>query len=796
MILKNRFNKITPKTMKIFDSRKNIAVASIGVLLVAMTLVSCEKRDDYYGRKENGYSETINFSVVDPMMQTRNHRGLAKVDNEAIDYKTVLRSSDSSDSLHLTAYVSDMNTAQNLTTRASAFTTNNLADFIVYGYNSTAQTFDYSDNFISGGIAKKQTNGTWRFNPDVNWPAGNSDFFAIANNDANSSVTVLAGDNQLPTIRYVVPDYTFTTEEDGTQTPVDHHKDVVVARSGIQATNTANVPLEFKHIFTAVQFKFGEIKKDGQIHSISISGVHLDGSLNLGYESNSGFMAMNAWSYNDNKERTFTLPFGDNANITSDNDGASIGTLENGYAIMMIPQTLAGAKLKIGYTPDGAKEGTIITMEANLIGTWEVGKIVTYTISISEILDLWFNNTTEICLDAHYVMDNKLSVHIGDDVIADSRRDSWSLSSNAEWLTVKRTLTDLQTDGWWIIEDKGTTSLTSQTDKGDFNIWLIAEENASNEARTATITLSSSKGTFKTFTVTQMCPHWIDIPGTATTPAKRIGAEKIEEYPQRVPWGNFWKLKDGISGDDGFTITYKTSEGGLFSQATIERIWAAILHYFAGGNEGGGVTYKYGNNQDSYIFDYSNIANTVLDGTSSGDDGLFNTTNGYSNAVLGTTTLKDYLFEINPENSQAVMNFDEYTPVNSAFVNSLKKNRFHFLEKDDSGQTGRTVDIDRAKNENEIVWYLPAKNEAISGVYQENTDLHSCETAFDPLFDNDQANDSWGTIFWTSSSVDGTSDQAWTYDFSSNTTLGAPKNEGKEENNTTGYRVRAIRKSN
>ena len=728
--------------MEMSDSRKNIIVASIGVLLVALTLVSCEKRDDYYGSGNNSYSETIGFRVIDPMTQTRNYRGLAKVDNDAIDYKTVLRSDNSSDSLHLTTYVGDMNSQQYLMTRASAFTTDNLANFVVYGYNSTAQTFDYSDNFIFADIAKKQTDGTWRFDTDVVWPSGKSDFFAIANTDNNTGVAVSAGDNETPSLTYIVP------------TEVTDHKDVVVARSGVQEANTSLVPLNFQHVFTAVQFKFGEIKKAGQIHSISIEGIHLNGSLDLAYESASGFMAMNAWSYNDDGTATFSLPLDNNTISSSNNNNASIGTLDNGFALMMIPQTLVGAKLKIVYTPEG---GSKITMEANLIGTWAAGKVVTYTISIAEILDLWFNNTTEICLDAHYVMDNKLSVHIGEDVT--KNRGTWTLTSSEDWLTIKTDRTGLQEEGYWIIEDKGSMSLATQSTKGDLNIWLFATENNSTENRTAMLTLSNSKNNDKrTFKITQMCPQWIELEG------KTIGAERIEELPPTVSWGPYWTSTSGGS----LKVTYKLKNIFLSE----EKIYYIFSISWAGADKSeishnGYDILGYPVGASEFTFDYSKSQNEIVSGTSSGDDGLSNTKTGFSKKVATLTTFED-MFKNNSNAEVKSTTIEEHSFTESALLSVIKKNAFNKKEEDGV----EVADIDPAK----IVWYLPAINEAVSGVYQENTEAHACETSF--------LNNGVGKVYWTSTSVDAGS--AYTYKYGDMTTTTSSAKD-------VTYHVRAIR---
>ena len=769
--------------MKISDPRKNIIVASIGVLLVALTLVSCEKREDYYGRGDNGYSETIGFRVVDPMTQTRNHRGLAKVDNEAIDYKTVLRSDNSSDSLHLTTYVGDMNSQQYLMTRASAFTTTNLANFVVYGYNSKSEPFSFSDNFIAGSEAIKQTNGTWRFSPDVVWPSGKSDFFAVANIDNNTGVTISTANNVTPSLTYVVPEFATPLDDQGTSFRYNH-KDVVVARSGIQEANTGLVPLNFQHVFTAVQFKFGEIKKAGQIHSISIEGIHLNGSLDLAYESASGFMAMNAWSYNDNGLATFSLPLGNNMNISETNNNGSIGTLENGFALMMIPQTLEGAKLKIKYTPAGSN--TEVEMKANLIGTWAAGKVVTYTISISEILDIWFNNTTEICLDAHYVMSEVLDIHIGEDV------GEWTLTSDADWLKFQTkdwnevktyNLHDLQEYGWWIgeffyggtVNSTNISAIAKKTIKLSLNdidrkIVLVATENTEDTDRKATVTLSAGSGNSlisKTFTITQMCPHWNG----------NIGSERIEEYPigfeSGIPWGPYWKY-EGNKATPEYKVTYDAKVMSGLNEV-IAGLWQLLIGDGNVQENWGwdGWLYKI----TSYTFDFSSVVSATVNGTNSSTDGLSNTTGGYSTIQQQMSQFEKFL--IGAGSTASSPTFSSIDPSQSAMLSVLKKNLIPLGLENNLGQTVYFADVNSAT----INWYLPAVNEAASGVYQENADAHACETSFLDKNENGEVVD--GKVYWTSTSID--VEHAYTYQYGSTTT------DASSQKDVT-YHVRAIRR--
>ena len=734
-------------------------------MLVGLLFVSCEKRDNYCVAN-SGYSETVGFSVVDKNTQTRN--ALAIVGDAKIAHKAVLRGENSKDSLHLTTYISDMDMPSNMATRASAF--NDLSNgFFVYGYSFDDENDETYDDLYINNIKTTKVGATWSFNPSEYWASGQSVFFGYANVPNTVSISTANG---APNFTYNVPTADVTA-----------HKDFIVARSARTNANTANVPLTFYHPLTAVQFEFGTIEANGIIESLSIEGVYLTGELNLGYGSTSdGFMSSLAWTRSN--KANFTLAANTTVSNTSTGD---IATLANGYALMMIPQQLDGAKLVLMYKNNA--ESKAIRLEANLTGTWGAGKVVTYKISLDDILDFGFENTTELCLDAHYVMDNQLSIYAKSEVFekgSNNKKGELIVSSDQDWLRVQTSLGTLQTQGWWIWEERGNTSLSLSSAPEGTRIWLIAEENNSNAIRTATITLTATKtGDTKTFTISQMCPNWTtfsvpitDENGKITGTVERtIGAERIEEDPQLVPWGSYWALKEGKT---SYSVTYKASSD--FLQEVI-----ALLYYLF--TDRTNVEYRvsiFG--KDSYVFDYSNVANTVVGGTLNEYDGLSNTTSGYSSVVLGTTALKDYLFQINPDNAEVEKDFDEYNPTTSAFINALKKNPFHELEKEEGGETTTQPNIDKAKEDGDINWYLPAKGEAESGVYRENEKLHPCETPFDPYFDQDATNDNLGTVFWTSTSI--TAPTAYTFDFISKDT------EGADKNTATGYRVRAVRRSN
>ncbi len=721
-------------------------------MLVVLLFVSCEKRDNYCVAN-SGYSETVGFSVVDKNTQTRN--ALAIVGDAKIAHKAILRGENQDDSLHLTTYISDMDMPSNITTRASAF--NDLSNgFFVYGYSFDNENDETYDDLYINNIKTTKVGTTWSFNPSEYWAPGQSIFFGYAN--VPNTVTISTA-NGAPNFTYNVP-----------TADVAAHKDFIVARSARTNANTANVPLTFYHPLTAVQFEFGTIEVNGIIESLSIEGVYLTGELNLGYGSTTdGFMSSMAWTRSN--KTNFTLAA--NANVNNNSTG-DIATLANGYALMMIPQQLDGAKLVLMYKNNAESES--IRLEANLTGTWGAGKVVTYKISLDEILDFGFTNTSEVCLDAHYVMDNQLSVYAKSEVF---NGGELTVSSDQSWLTVKTSLTELQQDGWWIIEDKGSTSLTLSSKTEGTRIWLIAEENNSNAIRTATITLTATKTSdTKTFTISQMCPNWTTFT-TSEGVTKTIGAERIEEAPQLMPWGPYWYAEDS-----NYTITYTSPSGWAALIAALWEIFAGEENVSMTDIDPGTKWYEY---ELGYEFNYSNIANSTLNGSLSENDGLSNTQNGYSSAVYGASAFRDFLIENG--SSERANNIVEYNPDGAtAFINALKKNAFNSKTESSGGNSIIIVDIDRAKSDNKINWYLPAKGEAESGVYCENEKLHPCETPFDPYFDQDATNDNLGTVFWTSTSI--TAPTVYTFDFISKDT------EGADKNTATGYRIRAVRRSN
>ena len=174
-------------------------------------------------------------------------------------------------------------------------------------------------------------------------------------------------------------------------------KDIVVADHTVfiepsSGTHRRDIPLDFEHIFTAIQFRAGF---DCTITGISIEGVRTAGDYVIGSGWNLG-----------NESGTFSLDISSGIPAIKDTD--------IGVPVLMIPQEFGpGAKIKLTYVEEGQDARTI---EADLEGVeWKHGKKITYTLMKKSdrkyiYLDLAAGNVT-ITGSSYkgYVFDNQVS---------------------------------------------------------------------------------------------------------------------------------------------------------------------------------------------------------------------------------------------------------------------------------------------------------------------------------------------------------------------------------------------------
>lgn len=141
-----------------------------------------------------------------------------------------------------------------------------------------------------------------------------------------------------------------------------YQKDILVADATVtldaeSKSHRKEIPLDFQHIYTAIQFKAGF---ECTITGVTISGIKTAGDYVIG----------SGWEYADgNGSLSYTLPEG----------GLSVEKGDNiGEQILMIPHKMvSGAKMTLSYTDtEGSK-----TIDADLNGVeWRQGKKITYTL--------------------------------------------------------------------------------------------------------------------------------------------------------------------------------------------------------------------------------------------------------------------------------------------------------------------------------------------------------------------------------------------------------------------------------
>ena len=170
-----------------------------------------------------------------------------------------------------------------------------------------------------------------------------------------------------------------------------------------------NIPLTFEHILTGVRFKAGF---DCMVTSLKITGVKNSGDYTIG----------EVWK-NQSGTAEFSLPIDNNGRNIAEGEYISTDT----EILMMIPQTLDGAKVVMEYEVNGT-QGTIT---ASLDGLrWDKGALVTYTLheSNQQIKTFYFDLAAgNVEIGANYISG---SYYYKDNGITKSRAIRFDAPSN------------------------------------------------------------------------------------------------------------------------------------------------------------------------------------------------------------------------------------------------------------------------------------------------------------------------------------------------------------------------------
>lgn len=493
---------------------------------------------------------------------------------------------------------------------------------------------------------------------------------------------------------------------------VSHQKDVVVAvTSDMPGNSNTEVPLVFRHICSAIRFEFGSEMQPGTIKSVALKNVKNAGSYN---------MASNTWDLNDGVD-SFTQDL-ELVTIGNEAYGDSLTTSDGTF--MMVPQTLPdGAEVEVVFVDDVT--GKTREMTVSIAGSrWPQGMTVTYKLSITPEYDLEFTSEPEI-QDAHYVI-YPINIKAG------NIPGGWTLTSTDPSVTLRTEHTVLTRRGFWIEEDRGGASISSTSVGDNITVLAFLEENVGETTREVNLELRPTNmpnAIPRIFTISQLCPSWNG----------DLGCERIEDGD--YPWGFLW-------GSD-LKITYDilNSDLGFFDQAILTFYLELFVNSSFVQQDWGLIPLR-----NDVIIDFSAISH--VDVADDPDDGRNNTLGLYNfDGLNDASSLMLFLEEqgVRPDKTLPT------NPTNFAARMCALKNKFNKVIEDE---------VERAVlNDANLVWYLPARNEALrmlDAEYQLNG------------------------LYWTSTSSENDNEDAYIYDVAAKSTYLVKRD--------LSHHVRAVRK--
>lgn len=639
--------------------------ASIAAVLLSASLFSCSS-DDFLGKAETN-TDGISFGV-----STENGAS-TRANNSADGYtaaRYTLRSDNSADTLCVRAVVTDgigNDNAGRPATRA-AMQTNMYNDFKVVA--AVKENGNVGTQYYMDDVATK-TGTNWVPSKVYYWPGSNRQLRFLAWAPTDASFQSVPNNPNATTLQYTTP------------AEAKSQRDIVAAATGF-ISNPSNdakctpVGLQFKHLCTAVIIKTGEQMTAGTIKSVSLKGVKSSGTYD---------MVNSVWTLN-NSTTDFTISPNQATTSTTPN-GTNLNAGESTF--MLLPQTL-GADSKLEVIFHDNISGRDRTLTASLNGAeWSMGKTVTYRLSITPEYELKFTSESKV-QDAHYVI-YPIKIKVDPTLVDKNKRGEvvgggWTLKSTSPKVTLCKELTELTSLGYWVEEDRGTQTIEG-TETGEVTVYAFLEENITDAERDIVLELSPKKypsATSAKFTIKQLCPSWN---------TQGLGCERFEDGD--YPWGFKW--------DSSMKITYDMSEaGGTGFWGPLRRWIMKIQIKYYGDKYKDYITYTtYWGQLKTLTIDFSKVPN--LDVADSPDDGNLNTWELYNfNGISDVTGLMAQLEEWGGKPDKVL----EQNPAEYAARMCTMKNKFN---KEKIAQEGNNVAYRPVLKRENLVWYLPAKNE-------------------------------------------------------------------------------------
>ena len=701
--------------MKFFNLK-----SMIGMFLI-LFMAACQDDTGSGAKVEEGLAAKLNLSIQVPAVEEVNTRAIADNESQIRELALFLYSENGSSvnySVNLTSYLRENGTTGNgyRTYSLNGDVPVKTGTFTVYAVANWSSQFANCDlgSYVTDGVVPSQ-----------------ADLKAML--AQNSSVLAL-GSGYLP-MTCVVPNVTFSVaEEDGTNS---------LSLSLKRATARIEFTVQNGEALNAVQGEF--IPSTFQVFNLPSSSYLFDQGDNMVLTDyfNSAEMAVNEDGSFEFLMNENVRPASENINEYQDREIYE-GDWMNPTSFKNAPEGSTYVVIN-GYYRDNRQSGPV-SYRIHLGNFSSTGSITNFTVNRNEqhkysvtvngiekiSTDVNVNNpgaygdievralqfTSEPTIqDAHYVI---YPIDIKAENVSDGK-----LTSNVSWLTLRTDLTDLEKEGYWIEEDRGTQSI--DIPDGTTRVYAFLEENIGNDTREATLSLyQEAYSDFKDEFVVQQYPvSWNG----------NIGCERIEDGT--YPWGFYW--------DSDFKLIYDMTGCSESDRTDISLYirWTKLLHALLPSwfpTDLSYVDHKYsgglgpiGSKTTTVTINFGDLSVAGIAENSS--NGLANTDELYNfNGISQVSSMIALLqscsgFKVSSEGS-GLLNPTEYAARACAKLNKFNK------EHVSSGETSRDVPV--LKDEN-FVWYLPSRQEAprmkddiipLSGDYWTSTAAGDNQTAY------------------------------------------------------------------
>ena len=732
---------------------KNIQFGKLAMIAaIAFMATSCQQDEvlDQYDPKPQG--EIISFHIQRGWDFDKISRSTGTQYGEHISDNNLL-SEDNSESMKMGVYQQPIDSwFGGANSRGTMIQSADFSEFLAFGYktkteNGTATTtpiFVSSYHDITNNKTDKTDDAGWEkpvgTGKDANgyyWPGSDytCSFFGISMSDGkltdttsgtsvyNNVTTKKNTAGQIIGFDYTVP-----------ALAVNQPDIMVAAANNIPGDGSSeSVSLDFKHILTAVNVKVGvktgeTTMPNGKITSIKFKNIYGKGTYSVETNAWSGFRE---WANGDGTAgstgiglQEYSVDLGDEGYKTNGiTQNTQINTVNATF--MMLPQSLpSNAVIEIEYLHDGYE--TPVKLSAPIGGSsWNMGVETNYLINISPDNNLMFVSAITP-KDAHYIM-------VDFNIKAQDLTEGWKMKASASdgsSVTLRTELTDLQSQGYWTVNERGEPTITKTTSGTEVKVWAFVEENLGSTDRTITLELynAATNELADTKTFTQLC-------------MSSARSERLQETGE-VPWGFKWDRK----------VTYHAAPYIDWNNVswnnignTLKNLFAAVLFNSIGQDiakkypdavETGVLTVKPHeiwflitiNDYTDITIDYGKLDNlgTIAQ---SDNDGLTNTDGLYY--FKGIASISDLETLLDNEKAgfaaNAVTKKEEGTLTDNSYISNfaakscIMKNKFYAEQKtveEDGGSRTYYVPVlsseetaSKTDNFNYLNWYLPASTE-------------------------------------------------------------------------------------